>query len=112
MYPARGPSRYAAGRSISKQPDPAGNHLPLASESAGKASSRDCHAWRAESPNGQGGRVAEGELRETLARGGTRDHGADRRIDVTPPIPLSHCDEPASIPEAASLACSQRAHAE
>ena len=104
LFPIARSARCAAGYSISRQPDAARNLLSSAALAAGQASARHRHAGRAEQPHGQGGRLAEGELHQAAARGGTRVGRADGRLHAAPSFPLADRDESAAISEAAATA--------
>jgi len=111
MHTTGGPAGRAQGHSIPRQSHSARNHLPLAAQSPGKAPTCDCHTGRPEPPDGQGGGMAEGELCQAAARGGTCQHGEDGRLDPAPSIPFSDHDEPVAVPETTAIACGQRTDA-
>ena len=99
------------GHSLSQWPDSTRDHLPNPSRCGGSTPSSDCHAGRAEPPDGKSDRLDQGELREAVTGGRSRRNRGHGRVHAPPPLPGADRHESSSVSETASVAGSAWTHA-
>ncbi len=88
------------------------DRVPLTSRPSRSTSPCDRNAGRPKSQNGEGHRLAQGQLHETVACRRTRGGCTHGHVNTAPSLPRLDRDEPTSIPKTASISYRARANAD